>query len=207
MTPRIEKAIEVAIRIHKGQFRKGDGITPYVVHPLSVAMILSRYTRDEDIIIAAILHDALEDTSYSPKEINKDFGSKVLEIVRDVSDKEPDATWHRRKDDYLKHLKKASKEACLVACADKINNLESICEAYSQFGDRIWKSFNASKESKLGFYESVCREVGRRFKHPIVKELKNKIKESKKHLNKGEGSTFKSERHLRLSSLQRNSKD
>lgn len=182
MTPRIEKAIEVAIRIHRGQLRKGDGVTPYVVHPLSVAMILSKYTRDENTIIAALLHDALEDTSYSAKQIQKDFGSRVLSIVKGVSDKKPDDPWAKRKESYLKKIKTASKKACLIACADKINNLESICEACREYGDRIWKSFNASKEAKLGFYESVYREVGRRFKHPIVKELENKIKESKKYL-------------------------
>lgn len=182
MTPRIEKAIEVAIRIHKGQMRKGDGITPYVVHPISVAMILSKHTRDENTIIAALLHDALEDTSYSVKQIQKDFGLRVLSIVKGVSDKNPDDPWAKRKEAYLKKIKTVSKEACLIACADKINNLESICEAYSEYGDRVWESFNASKEAKLGFYESVCIEVEKRFKHPIIRELQNKIKEAKKRL-------------------------
>ena len=82
MTPRIEKAIEIAIRIHERQKRKGDGVTPYVVHPISVAILLSRYTDDEDLLIAAFLHDALEDTSYSTLQLKKDFGSKVIKIVK-----------------------------------------------------------------------------------------------------------------------------
>ena len=183
MTTRIEKAIEVAMRIHKGQKRKGDGVTPYVVHPVSVAMILSRYTQDEDVLVAALLHDALEDTDYNPREMKKGFGAKVLSIVRDVSDQRPDDPWNIRKEAYLKHLKKASKEACLVSCADKINNLSSIREAYEQYGDRIWKSFNASKEAKIGFYAAICKEVGRRFKHPIVSELRKELNKTKKYLN------------------------
>ncbi len=182
MTPRIEKAIEVAIRIHKGQMRKGDGITPYVVHPISVAMILSRYTNDEDVLIAALLHDALEDTAYSQQKLKKEFGFEVLSIVKDVSDKRPNDPWFKRKDAYLKHLKIASKEACLVACADKINNLMSICEAYEKDGDRIWPRFNAPKEAKFRFYEAICKKVGRRFPHPIVDELGRKLKEAKKTL-------------------------
>jgi len=182
MSPRIEKAIEVAIRIHSGQMRKGDGVTPYVVHPISVAMILARYTNDEDVLIAALLHDALEDTSYSEQDLEKDFGSKILSIVKDVSDKRPEDPWSKRKDAYLEHLKDASKEAFLVACADKINNLTSICEAYEKYGDNIWKSFNASKEAKIGFYEALYKKVGKRLSHPIVKDLGCKLKEAQKVL-------------------------
>ncbi|MEI8349867.1 MAG: HD domain-containing protein [Candidatus Omnitrophota bacterium] len=182
MTPNIEKAIEVAIRIHGGQMRKGDGITPYVVHPISVAMILSRYTDDEGLLIAALLHDALEDTSYGEQNLEKDFGSKVLSMVKDVSDKRPQDPWSKRKDAYLKHLKSASKEACLIACADKINNLASICEAYEKYGDKIWKNFHASKEAKIGFYEAIHKEISKRLSHPIVKDLGYKLKEAKKVL-------------------------
>jgi len=183
MTPRIEKAIEVAIRIHAGQKRKGDGTTPYIVHPVSVAMILSRHTNDEDVLIAALLHDALEDTSYGGRQLKKDFGPRVLKIVEDVSDKRPDDPWEVRKDAYLKHIKTAGKDACLVSCADKINNLSSICEAYEEHGDRIWKSFNASKEAKLGFYEAIHKAVSGRMSHPIVRELGSKLKETKKALS------------------------
>jgi GTP pyrophosphokinase len=75
-TGRVERAIALAIRAHEGQSRK-DGQLPYVVHPVTVALILSRYTGDEDTIIAGLLHDVLEDTLVTADEIERAFGEKV----------------------------------------------------------------------------------------------------------------------------------
>lgn len=177
---KIEKAISLTLRVHKYQKRKGDGVTPYAVHPIGVALILARYTQDEDVVAAAILHDVLEDTNYSPRKIGKIFGRRVLKLVQDVSDKRPNDPWSKRKDAYLKHLRRASKEACLIACADKINNLKSIAECYKRFGESIWVRFSAPKEKKIEFYENVCKLVGRKFPHPLQREFSRTLKEVKK---------------------------
>ncbi|MFC1658895.1 HD domain-containing protein, partial [Candidatus Omnitrophota bacterium] len=165
------------------QTRKGGGITSFVVHPISVALLLARYTQDENTLISAILHDALEDTSYSPKEIKREFGSRVLTIVRDVSDKLPNDPWAKRKEAYIRRLRKISKEACLIACADKIHNLQALINGYKKSGDAIWSYFNAPKEEKIAFYEAVYREARKRFKHPIIRELGNNLREAKKCLS------------------------
>jgi (p)ppGpp synthase/HD superfamily hydrolase len=175
-----EKALTLVLRVHKYQKRKGDGVTPYAVHPIGVALILAKHTQDQDILSAAILHDVLEDTDYSPRKIGKIFGRRVLKLVKEVSDAKPNHPWDKRKDAYLKHLKRVSKEACLIACADKINNLWSIVGAYKKFGESIWKRFEAPKEKKIEFYESVCRLVEKRFPHPLQKELSRTLKEVKK---------------------------
>jgi (p)ppGpp synthase/HD superfamily hydrolase len=177
---KIEKALALAINLHKYQKRKGDGVTPYAVHPIGVALLIACHTQDENVLCAALLHDVLEDTDYSPKEIKKEFGRKILKMVKDVSDRRPDDPWDKRKDAYLKHLKKAPKGACLIACADKINNLRSMSAAYKDAGESIWKNFEAPKEKKIKFYEDVCRIVGRRFSHPIQKELIRTLKETKR---------------------------
>jgi len=171
ISPRIQAALAVILKIHEGQKRKGDNFTPYAVHPISVALLLMNHSCGEDAVIAGLLHDALEDTDYSPKQIKDNFGVKVLKLVQAVSDKRPDDAWVTRKNAYLKHLKKASKEACLIACADKINNLTSMIEAYKKHGNSLWKRFNASKEDKLTFYESVYIESRKRFKHSLIEEL------------------------------------
>jgi len=129
------------------------------------------YLCSEDVAIAGLLHDALEDTDFSPQQIKKRFGVKVLKLVQEVSDKRPNDPWGVRKVAYLKHLRSASKDACLIACADKINNLTSMMEAYRKQGNSLWKRFNASKEDKLAFYESVYMESRKRFKHPLIEEL------------------------------------
>ncbi len=172
ISTRIQRALAITLKIHEGQKRKGDNTTPYAVHPISVALLLMHYLCSEDAVIAGLLHDALEDTDFSPKQIKDNFGAKVLKLVQEVSDKRPNDPWMTRKDAYLKHLKKASKDACLIACADKINNLTSMIEAYRQQGNSLWKRFNASKEDKIEFYQGVCNLVSKRFKHPIIEELK-----------------------------------
>ena len=88
-TGRVERAIALALRAHEAQVRKGDGQLPYVVHPVTVALILSRYTGDEDTIIAGLLHDAIEDTSVTAEMIEREFGEKVRDTVLDVDGARP----------------------------------------------------------------------------------------------------------------------
>src|SRR3989338_5902512 len=179
LTSRLEKALSVTLIIHEKQKRKVDNITPYAVHPISVAMLLSRYTDDEDIIIAGLLHDAFEDTKYTPKDLGEDFGRRVLDIVIEVSEKDLNGPWEKRKLEHLMDIQKMSKEACLVTCADKIHNLKSLSYAYADLGDDIWKHFNASKEKKIWFYESIYKEIKKKFRHGIIRELHHAIKEIK----------------------------
>jgi hypothetical protein len=179
LTARLEKALVTALRIHWHQKRKGDNSTPYAVHPVSVAILLSQYTDDEDIIIAGLLHDALEDTRYSAKEIERDFGKRVLGIVREVTEQNPRAPWEHRKFEYLAGIAKKSKEACLVALADKIHNVKSLQYAYAVLGEKLWKRFNASKEKKLWFYEEIYKSIKKKFRHGLVRELHHVLKEMK----------------------------
>jgi (p)ppGpp synthase/HD superfamily hydrolase len=182
MESKIDKAIAVAAKAHNGQARKGDGITPYIVHPIAVGMLVARYVDDENIICAAILHDVLEDTDYSRPKLKRQFGNRIFSMVEEVTDKKPKDHWAKRKEAYLKKIKMAPKGACLIACADKINNLHSIVDAYKKFGDKIWKRFEAPKEAKVAFYEGIYREVGRRFRHPLIGKLGSTLKQAKRAL-------------------------
>jgi len=177
LTSRLERAIATALRIHWKQKRKGDSSTPYAVHPISVAMLLSRYTDDEDIIIAGLLHDALEDTKYGPRDIERDFGKRTLSIIEEVTEKNPRSSWETRKLECLVSIKNKSKEACLVMLADKIHNIKSLQYAYAILGEKLWKRFNASKEKKLWFYEAIYKDVKRKFRHGLVRELHHALKE------------------------------
>ena len=69
MSQIIQKALTKAIELHENQTRKGSDNVPYVVHPVEMAIILSRFTNDEDLIAAALLHDTLEDCEYSKEEL------------------------------------------------------------------------------------------------------------------------------------------
>ena len=78
-SPRIKEAIAVATKAHEGQLRKTG--EPYIIHPLAVMKILQEWNMDEDTIIAGILHDTVEDTDLSLKEIEDTFGKDVAFLV------------------------------------------------------------------------------------------------------------------------------
>jgi hypothetical protein len=89
-------AIEVAARAHHRQVRKGTEI-PYIVHPLAVAGLLIRAECPEHLVVAALLHDVLEDTPVTVAEIQSHFGRKVSELVTAVSEPDKKAPWEKRK--------------------------------------------------------------------------------------------------------------
>jgi len=178
LTRKIQKAINFAAEKHAGQKRKGIEL-PYIVHPYSVAIILSNYTDSEDIVVAGLLHDVLEDVKdCSEKEMIENFGERVTRIVKEVSeDKDPNIsenskdTWPERKDKYLANLENDSQEALLVCAADKIHNLRSIIDAYAILGNKLWDSFNASKEQKIEYYGKILEVLKSRLKSDIIEEL------------------------------------
>ena len=126
LTDKIRKAIRLAATQHDGQHRK-DGITPFIIHPIEVAVIVSEYTNDEDIISSALLHDVLEDTQgCSYIKLVEDFGSKVTDIVQSLTDEPlPDLSWNEKHTKYLEDLKNSSDEAVLVCLADKYSNVST----------------------------------------------------------------------------------
>ena len=181
---RIEGAISLALRAHEGQVRKGDGQLPYIVHPVTVALILSRYTGDEDTIIAGLLHDTLEDTRVTAEELEQAFGAKVREMVQDVTESSlPGLSWETRKARYLRHLQTAPRASLLIAAADKTANLISMIAAHTTSGDALWERFNASAAQKFEFY----RRVGALIKGvwptcPLLPELGNRLEEAERKL-------------------------
>lgn len=178
LTPRLHKAIYQAAVLHNGQTRKADG-APYIIHPYAVAWILANYTDNEDIIIAGLLHDVLEDVKgYRVEDMQRDFGEQVTRIVKEVSeDKDPNieqddkATWQMRKEKYLANLANDSYEALMVCCADKIYNLTSMLEVYKIQGEKMWQKFNAPIDKQLWFYQEILKILQTKLNNPIVQEL------------------------------------
>jgi (p)ppGpp synthase/HD superfamily hydrolase len=183
-TGRIERAIALALRAHEAQVRKGDGKLPYVVHPVTVALILSRYTGDEDTIIVGLLHDTLEDTLVTPEEIEREFGSKVRDMVLDVTEPElPAISWETRKARYLRRLQTAPRPSLLVAGADKIANLISMVAAHATTGDALWERFHAPPARKLAFYRQVHALIRATWSScPLLQELGNRLEEAERKL-------------------------
>ena len=167
-TPTVDRALAVAARCHAGQTRKDDP-TPYIAHPVAVAMIVSDFTTDEDVVVAALLHDVLEDVPpsvYSAADMTADFGERVTEMVRGVSEEktagQETPPWRVRKEGYLAQLADDSPECLLISAADKIHNLRSMVAAHGRLGDAMWELFTAGPDEKLWFYRAIADTVGER---------------------------------------------
>lgn len=167
-TARLNKALRIAAWAHEkqGQHRKGTD-TPYIIHPIGVMMIASNVTDDENILIACLFHDILEDVDssiYSEVQMVEDFGSSVVSIVRDVTKDRDEKDWRKRSEAYLYHLEyEASNEAIIVSASDKIHNLFSINEDYREVGEALWQRFTTkNKDDQIWWYESILDVIKRR---------------------------------------------
>jgi len=179
-TVRLDNALRIAAWAHEqaGQHRKGSDI-PYIIHPFGVMTIASNATSDEDILIACLMHDVLEDVDsdiYNEQQMRKDFGDRVVAIVKDVTKDESEKDWHKRSKAYLNHLEhKASNEAIIVSASDKIHNLLSILTDHTTHGDDLWERFTTkSSADQLWWYESILGVITRR---NVALELSNKLSE------------------------------
>ncbi len=122
-------AIHFAADKHRYQRRKDPDATPYINHPLSVAELLARVggVRDPVVLIAAVLHDTVEDTKTTFDEIEARDGAAVRGVVAEVTD-DKTLEKHVRKDQQVAHAAQASPRAKLVKLADKICNVMDVTD-------------------------------------------------------------------------------
>lgn len=166
LNPKIQKAIYIATHQHREQKRKISDL-PYIAHPFSVAWLLSEHVNDEDLIVAAFLHDVLEDThGYEYLDIVRDFGERVALMVKNVTEVKGLA-WRERKEKYIENLQNASEEVLMLVTADKIHNLASIREEILETGILPWDIHFQSLEENKWFYTSVFEVVEKRLRHKI----------------------------------------
>ncbi len=183
-TKKIQKAISFAINTHKKQFRKGKDV-PYIIHPFSVALILSRVTKSEDIICAGLLHDTIEDCDPEglvTKEIlEKGFGPAVAEMVNDVTEQNKTLSWAERKRLALEHVKNMKSNSILVKSADVLHNLTDQINDYKNEGEDMFKRFNAKKEAQLNRYTNLIGEIEKAYQgNPLLPDLKTALEEVQK---------------------------
>ena len=154
----IEEAVAFARRAHAGAVRKGTNI-PYITHPMETAVIISLMTEDEDLVVAALLHDVIEDTDVTPEELEERFGRRVTELVLEETE-DKSGSWFERKSATVEHLKHATLENKMLTLADKLSNLRSTARDYMMVGEDIWQRFNEKDKSKLKwYYGSIMREL------------------------------------------------
>jgi len=163
MSPRLDEALRWAAHSHQGQTRRG-GNTPYIAHVVAVAFILDRARFDEDVVIAGLLHDIVEDTPVTLAEVAVRFGEGVAEIVRHCSEVKTDdlgviRPWIDRKRDHIAALADAPMTARAVVLADKLHNLVCI-EVDLLQGRPVWSQFHAERNQVLWYYHAVIDRCG-----------------------------------------------
>ena len=166
-------AIAFAARKHKNGLRKGTDI-PYIAHIMEVMQILIENECHEDVIIAGILHDTLEDTETTPEEIQRHFGKHILSIVQSVTE-DKSKTWEERKLATIEQLSFANYETMLVCCADKLSNIQSMYADLQQIGDKLWKRFNAPKDKIQWYYESIVKALSKISDTDMYLDLKDMV--------------------------------
>lgn len=168
---RIDDAIEWIEVLFAGATSKGDGRRPYTAHLYTVADIVDRYGGDEDQIIAALLHDVVEDKGGAARlpEIEDRYGEVVAGIVdactdswvQEPADKE---RWWPRKVRYVRHIADAPDPAVLVCAADKFANAASTRDDFARHGDKAFRVFDggSGRDGQLWYYRRVVEELARR---------------------------------------------
>lgn len=184
----LDRALALAATAHREQLRKGSKV-PYIIHPFHAAMILLRYQFPEDAIIAAVLHDVVEDTDISLAQIEAEFGGKVAQTVDQVSEKKVAASapgsksgeklpWRVRKQEQLDRLSQADMLAAAVKSADALHNCHAMLRDLQEHGAALWDRFRGSHSDQLWYYTSLAALLRNRLGgHPINDELDAAVSE------------------------------
>ena len=126
---RVMKAADCAARWHVGQKRKGEEAEPYMNHLVEVASLAAEATDgNPEAVIAALLHDAVEDQDVTNTEIRDLFGPTVASLVAELTD-DKNLLKQERKDKQIANAQHKSKDASTIKLADKISNLRAIANS------------------------------------------------------------------------------
>jgi (p)ppGpp synthase/HD superfamily hydrolase len=188
LTARFTQAIDYARQVHVN-CRKGTSV-PYMAHLLGVASLVMgengyvAFPVTEDMVIGALLHDAVEDEGGLPRsrDIEANFGKKVAEIVKGCSDSfEEDSSkkqeWEVRKTAYIDRLRTEPQETLLVSAADKQYNARSILEDYREVGQAVWSRFKRGRKEQLWYFTELLRVYKARGSNRLTEELQRVISE------------------------------
>jgi (p)ppGpp synthase/HD superfamily hydrolase len=188
LSSRFTSAVDYARKVHTER-RKGTDV-PYMAHLLGVAALVMgevgyvRFPVTEDMVIAALLHDAAEDHGGLPRlrDIEHNFGSNVARMVAGLSDsltedpsKKP--SWLERKQAYIQRLREESADVQLISAADKLYNAKAILEDYRKIGPRVWERFKRGRNDQLRYFDELIKVFKSSGVNRIVDELERVVNE------------------------------
>lgn len=171
----INEAIIFATNAHRNQVRKGNG-TPYILHPLEAGVIVSQIKYDEELIVAAFLHDVVEDTEVSIRTIEEKFGKRVAELVN-IESEDKSKSWRERKQHTIEHLMaESNQDVKIVTLGDKLSNIRAMYRDYSKIGDKLWERFNEKdKNMHRWYYTGLAKALYSLCEYDAYKEFKELV--------------------------------
>ncbi|MFH1447127.1 MAG: HD domain-containing protein [Chloroflexota bacterium] len=176
-TSKIQESIQFATAAHAGQTRKGKDI-PYITHPLSVALVLARAGADEDVVVAGVLHDTVEDSGgkIGLDEIERAFGGTVAGLVRHVTEEDKSLSWEERKRIALAHIYEMPYGALLLKSADALHNLSELVDDVKEHGNAVFDKFNAPEEKKIEQQQKLMEAMETVWpENPLLPEIKEGV--------------------------------
>ena len=179
MANRIAQAAAWATELHDGQFRTGTPL-PYIVHPAAVAALVAADGGSEDEIIAAWLHDVVEDTDATIEQVRERFGNDVAAIVATCTDttQRPKPKWKPRKEAWLATLGSATPVgAWRVIAADKLHNINSTLHDLDAIGDAVWAKFAAKPVEQRWYFTRIADVVGSSLSTDLATQLGRAVKQ------------------------------
>jgi (p)ppGpp synthase/HD superfamily hydrolase len=183
MGPRFVRAVEWSSSLHAHQCRKGTA-SPYLSHPLTVAALVLEHGGSETQVIAALLHDVIEDVGVKPKKIRRRFGRKVARIVVACTEprsskKQAASTWRARKEHTIALLADpaTSRPVLRVKAADALANARSVVAELRRIGPETWLRFNAGAVDQLWYYRSLAIVLVQRLPGALTDELRSTVRE------------------------------
>ena len=165
----VDKATRYIALKHDGQYRRGLDI-PYSTHLYGVARVLKTAKYSDQVVIAGLLHDILEDSDATVQEIEELFGAQILQLVKAVSEPDKSIPWKERKQKAIEKVKELNDDEISIAIAEKIQNLNSMAFVINNFGENAWYGESAKKSDQQWFYEHYFEETKKY--HPNNRLLK-----------------------------------
>jgi GTP diphosphokinase / guanosine-3',5'-bis(diphosphate) 3'-diphosphatase len=170
------QAASFAAKKHRYQKRKGDDAEPYVNHPLEVANLLANVGKidDYDILIAAVLHDTIEDTETTKEELTGLFGAQVCNYVLEVTDDKslPKAERKQKQVEHAPHLSNGAKQ---IKLGDKISNITDVTNnppagwskerkiEYVDWGERVVAGLRGVNQELESYFDEIVRKARAKF--------------------------------------------
>jgi (p)ppGpp synthase/HD superfamily hydrolase len=176
-SPRFDAAVALAVDAFRHTWRKTTPI-PYVTHLFSVTALVGEHGGDEDQLVAAMLHDYLEDIDPDGSaDLAERFGERVAHMVVALSDalEHPKPPWHERKVRYLAALRGKDADVKLISAADKLHNCRCIRRDLHAEGPIVWKRFRGDRDGTLWYYRAVVDALADGWSSPLLDRLREEV--------------------------------